>query len=357
MSTDQAFLLQALQAAKPYRGRCAPNPAVGAVIVKDGDLLAEGAHHAPGQPHAEVTAVQQSSDAELVGATIYVTLEPCCHWGRTPPCTELLIEKRFARVVYAQRDPNPQVDGGGEAQLRAAGIEVQQVEVAEISDFYRSYRHWLQYQRPWVSLKMALSMDGFIAESDGQAVALSDTTSNDYTHQCRWHSDAMLTTAATVNADNPQLNARVGEQVLAKPIYLIDRHAGIDLSLQLFDSAASITLLHGETAPAERLDALIERGVRLIAIDEVDGGLDLKQVIDQIGQDGVHDLWVEVGAHVFTSLLSQELADRILLYVCPLELGDGLAAFQQAIDFSRYQLSCRDSGDDEIFEFVRTSML
>src|SRR3990167_2136538 len=174
MDTQQHIhrLKQALSLAESQRGFCAPNPSVGALVVKEGELIAEGVHRGPMKPHAEVEAIHHAGN-QAEGASLYVTLEPCCHWGRTPPCTDLIVKSRIKAVYYAFQDPNPKVAGQGAKQLQAAGIECHSVELPEVTDFYRSYHYWIREGRPWVTAKLAISLDGKIAGPHGEPVSLT----------------------------------------------------------------------------------------------------------------------------------------------------------------------------------------
>ena len=172
----QQYLKQALALALTRKGYCAPNPSVGAVIVKQGNIIGSGFHWASGFPHAEVVALEGLTPDETDGATIYGTLEPCCHWGKTPPCTDRLIQHHFAKVIYGLSDPNPDVAGKGVAALAEVGIVCEQLTLPEITAFYESYQFWWKYRRPRVIAKLAVSLDGKIALSSGKPISLTGAT-------------------------------------------------------------------------------------------------------------------------------------------------------------------------------------
>jgi diaminohydroxyphosphoribosylaminopyrimidine deaminase / 5-amino-6-(5-phosphoribosylamino)uracil reductase len=322
------FLRRTLELAQSRRGFCSPNPAVGALLERDGRILAEGFHKAAGQPHAEVEALRDLPLEITQGATLYVSLEPCCHHGRTPPCTDLIIQKGIAEVVYAYRDPNPVVAGRGEAVLLSAGVEVRQVPLAEVDEFYQSYAHWTQTGLPFTTVKLAISLDGKTAGPGGLPLPLTGPEANRFTHERRLRSDAILTTARTVLADDPRLNVRLHGVETPKPVVILDRLGRTPATARIFQTAQSVTIYTGEDVPAERSRALADQGATVIAVDTSNGLLPLRQILGQLGQTGYHDLWVEGGAALFTAFLKERLAQRAFIYVAPVIVGAGVSAFE-----------------------------
>lgn len=315
------YLKQALELATTRRGFCSPNPAVGAVVVKDGQELATGVHWAAGEPHAEAVALAKLDSA--LGATIYITLEPCCHFGKTPPCTDLLIAKGIREVIYGFPDPNPIVRKQSEEQLTKAGITVHQVTLPEINDFYRSYAYWWTHKRPFVTAKIALSLDGKIAGEQGEPIALTGGVLRELTHQKRKSSDAILTTINTILCDNPQLNARFSGAVYNKPVYVLDSRLRLPLTANLLKTAEPLIVFYNiAEAALERIESLEQLGVKCVAIPGKDGKLDLKAVLDKIGQDGKHDLWVEAGGECFQAFHTAKLINEAYVYVAPKWLGE-----------------------------------
>jgi diaminohydroxyphosphoribosylaminopyrimidine deaminase / 5-amino-6-(5-phosphoribosylamino)uracil reductase len=314
------FMRRALQLAAERRGFCAPNPAVGAVVVKAGKIIGEGMHWACGHPHAEVMALQSLSE-KAVGATLYVTLEPCSHYGKTPPCTDLLIRSGVSEVFFGMQDPNPRVSGGGAAVLQKAGVSCQLLPDPEIEKFYQSYCYWLSRGLPWVTIKLAISLDGKIAGLHGAPVRITGPECQRYTHQQRLRSDAILTTVATIIADDPQLNIRLANEVIAKPLYILDSQLRLPLTAQIFRTAKSLTIFHDRHAPAEKRAQLQTANVKCIAVSTDNEGLRLPEILALIGADGCHDLWVEAGGRSFHSFLSANLAQTALIYVAPKILG------------------------------------
>ena len=307
MRNKSYYLLLALEQAQQGLGQCAPNPAVGAVVVRNGRIIAHGYHHGPGLPHAEVEALQHleyASDCEL-----YVTLEPCCHRGRTPPCTDLIIAKQLKKVYFGYLDPNPVVAGQGQWLLQRAGIECEHLALAEVDSFYRSYHYWWQHQLPWVTTKLAIS--------DRHEVAIGTLTNSacqQYTHEQRLQHDALLTTVATIIYDDPLYNARLVDATVKKPLYILDREARLPLTARILESCAPVVIFYHQ-ASASRIAALNEAGVECRQTSLDGSQLDPNNFLASIGADGRHSLWVEAGPTCFMSFLKQGFANEILLYI------------------------------------------
>lgn len=316
------YLEQALELAQIRRGFCTPNPSVGAVVVKDNQIIATGYHFAPGHPHAEAQALNTIGDIAK-GATLYVTLEPCCHTEkRTPPCTELIIQRGIKKVIYAFRDPNPAVAGLGEKILRDTGIECSQIALPEIDSFYQSYQHWWQTQKPFITAKLAISLDGKIAGINGERINITGEAAQQLTHQQRKQADAILTTAKTILTDNPLLNARLDNIEYKKPIYILDSELNIPLNAKIFSTAKKITIFHKKNMEPKNINA------RLIAVDHDDKNLNLTEIVNIIGQDGIHDLWIEAGGTCFSAFAQQHLLQHAFIYIAPKTLGvNALPAF------------------------------
>lgn len=349
------FLSQALSLAKLRRGFCAPNPAVGAIAVKDGRVLAEGYHWAAGYPHAEAEVLNQLGEAAR-GATLYVTLEPCCHYDKkTPPCTDAIIAHGIKEVIIGHVDPNPAVSGQGIARLQAAGIGCQLVALPEIEAFYQSYSHWLQTGLPWVTAKIALSLDGKIAGKNGEPIAITGPELKRYTHEHRKQTDAILTTVKTVICDDPQLNVRLGDERYTKPVYVLDRQLKLPLTAQLLTTASQLTLFHAADVPEKTREAYLAKGIKCIAVPiDPQQRLSLRAIFAIIGQHGRHDLWVEAGGQCFAALLQQQLLQRALVYVAPKWLGEhAQLAFrtEDNLFHSARTLHWQVFGNDVICEF------
>jgi len=313
------YLLTALEYCASWRGFVAPNPAVGAVIVKAGEVIAKGAHKGYGLAHAEVDAINQCQ-GDLSSATLYVTLEPCNHYGKTPPCVLAIIESGIKKVVFAYKDPNPVVkDNDSTRQLIAAGIEVEQISVSAIDEFYQGYDYWVKTRTPWVTIKMAQSIDGGIGLTTQSSIKLTDGPINAFTHQQRRQSDVLLTTSQTVMTDNPQYTARGEFGVLKKTVAILDSQLSLSPdAFDIFASAEKIYLFHDESVHPT---ATYPKHCQLLPVSRVSNGLNLTQVLEVLGEMGCHHLWVEVGARCFSQFVSQSLANRIYIYVSPRYLG------------------------------------
>lgn len=348
-SVDHAYLTQALTLAHIRRGFCSPNPSVGAVITLDNKVLATGYHLACGEPHAEVDALKKLA-MKAHGATIYVTLAPCCHWGKTPPCTDALIQAGIKRVVYGYNDPNPNVSIQGIAALQAKGIACEFLSLPEITAFYASYQHWCEKKQPFITAKMALTLDGKMAGKAGERIQITGKALQELTHASRKTADAILTTAKTILHDDPQLNVRLRHETIPKPIYILDSELNLPLTATVFKTAKSLTIFHAENRNLKRQQQLTELGVRCILIDNNAQGLDLKKVIYQIGQDGIHDLWIEAGGHCFAAFIAQHLLQRAFIYVAPQCLGSGQAAFGEdfSLDLGKCEIHWEQFGKDAL---------
>jgi diaminohydroxyphosphoribosylaminopyrimidine deaminase/5-amino-6-(5-phosphoribosylamino)uracil reductase len=347
LNSHQHFLKTALQLAWHGRGFSAPNPPVGAVIVRDNKIISIGFHRAAGLPHAEVEALQLLGDAR--DTSIYVTLEPCCHWGKTPPCTDLLIAKGVKQVYFGFADPNPKIKGKTKNILKVANILCEQINIPEIEAFYQSYAYWQQHQRPFITAKLAVSLDGKIAGFNGKPVKLTNELTDQFTHQQRIHSDAIFTTAVTVNNDNPQLNGRLDGKIIAKPIYVLDKQLSINLESQLFLTAKSVTLFHASNCDQHKLQQLRKKNIRCIALN-ADSHLSFSEIFDHIGKDGIHDLWIEAGGRLFSTLLAEGFVNRAYIYIAPKILGaDSKSGFTASHFFERAKdISWETKGSDAI---------
>jgi len=321
------YLLQTLELAAKRQGFTAPNPAVGAIVTKHGKIIGQGFHNGPGQPHAEVVALQNCHESPQ-GATLFVSLEPCCHYGRTPPCVKAIIEARIKEVFFCYLDPNPEVAGKGQKQLQQAGITCEYIPLHEADKFYNAYRHWMLTGRPWVTAKLALSQDGKIAGENGNPIKITGPELQQFTHEKRLQSDAILSTVETVLCDDPALNVRLNNEPIAKDIYLLDSRLRFPTTAKLNQTAKSITLFHDE-----KYHKCFPNHIKQQPVSK---GLNLQQVIEKIGADGVQALWVEAGAKCFHAMVDQKIADEIFLYVGNKTLGAGTKATDANLDPSNF---------------------
>ncbi|MBI5552367.1 MAG: bifunctional diaminohydroxyphosphoribosylaminopyrimidine deaminase/5-amino-6-(5-phosphoribosylamino)uracil reductase RibD [Desulfobacterales bacterium] len=330
---DEDYMDMALELAAQGAGFVAPNPMVGAVVVRDGQVVGQGFHQAVGGAHAEVNALDAAGE-RAVGATLYVTLEPCNHFGRTPPCTEKVLAAGIRRVVVAMADPNPDVRGGGNEMLRAKGIEVVcGVREAQARRLNESFIKFAATKRPFVVLKMAATLDGRIAASTGDARWVTGEAARAHVHRLRHAMDAILVGVGTVKADDPELTARLVEGQGKDPIRLV-------LDTRLSMSKRAKVLTQASTAPtyvvcgpeASDVDRrrLSASGARILDAAVRKGHIDLAALMGQLGKMGITSLLIEGGAQVAGSALATGIVDKVVFFYAPKLLGgdDGTPMFR-----------------------------
>lgn len=341
----EQFLLAALEQATHGQGSCAPNPSVGAVAVQDGKIIAQAWHEGAGTPHAEQLLLTKFP-ANTPGVTLYSTLEPCNHWGRTPPCVDVIIQHGIQEVVFSYLDPNPIVANNNSSEkLRQHGIKVTHRPLPAIDEFYKSYRHWVLNHKPRVTVKMAQSLDGKIAGPQGQRIQLSNDLCAEFTHKERAKTDVILTTAQTIRQDNPQLNVRLNGKQQSKPVAILDTPRSLTMDYAVFSTASRGLIYHGQGGEPEDHD---KHSVYPMPLK--DGKMDLAAVLTHLGGLGFHDLWVEAGATLFSTLHLQGLVHRTYLYIVPKLLGNNaLAAYQHSALFDRaHTVTWQEMGDNLI---------
>ena len=298
-----------------------PNPRVGCVVAKDGQMLGSGWHSVAGGPHAEVLALQEAGSGAR-GATAYVTLEPCNHHGRTPPCVEALLEAGVSRVVVAIEDPNKRVKGAGLQRLKEAGVEVESGLMAAAAEelnvgFFKRMRHG----RPWVRVKLACSLDGRTALQNGNSAWISSDNSRKDVQAWRARSSAIMTGIGTVLSDNPELTARIDDPPLRPLRLIVDTHWRTPVGSKVLDSPDTAVVAGSDRVKIPA--ALKEKGVGLIALPERDGRVDLEVLINELSAFEINELQVEAGATLCGALLKLGLVDEFLLYQAPILLGEG----------------------------------
>jgi diaminohydroxyphosphoribosylaminopyrimidine deaminase / 5-amino-6-(5-phosphoribosylamino)uracil reductase len=314
----------ALELAERARWQTSPNPMVGSCIVSEDRIVGEGYHRRAGEPHAEIEALGQAG-ARAKGATIYVTLEPCCHTGRTGPCSQAIIDAGISRVVAAMIDPNPIVCSGGLDQLRSAGIEVEvgvlEEQSRKLNETYITHR---EKGRPFVYLKSACSLDGKVATVGGESQWITGEDARNNGHLWRSRVDAILVGKNTVAADNPRLTAR-GENLgtESNPLRVVlDSKLSLSPDLNVFDTAAAPTLVAtAEDAPRDNFKRLKDRGVELIELPRLNGMLDLGLLMKQLAERDIISLLIEGGPTVAENALASKVVDRVLFYIAPLLIG------------------------------------
>jgi diaminohydroxyphosphoribosylaminopyrimidine deaminase/5-amino-6-(5-phosphoribosylamino)uracil reductase len=318
--SDREFMARALALAERGLYSTSPNPRVGCVIVSNGEVVGEGWHEAAGLPHAEVHALRQAGERSR-GATAYVTLEPCNHHGRTPPCTEALIAAGVARVVSAMGDPNPLVSGSGFARLTVAGIKVEQGLLAEKArELNIGFVSRMTRKRPWVRMKIAASLDGRTALANGQSQWITSQAARDDGHHWRARACAVLTGIGTLREDDPQLNVRAVQTPRQPMKVLIDSRLEASPGAKMFRSGK--TLIFAGAADTERAEALRAQGADIVVLPNANGKVELPDMLEELARRGVNELHVEAGSKLNGSLLREGCVDELLVYLAPLLIGD-----------------------------------
>jgi diaminohydroxyphosphoribosylaminopyrimidine deaminase/5-amino-6-(5-phosphoribosylamino)uracil reductase len=360
-ATDITYMQRALELAAMGTGYVSPNPLVGCVVVKDGRIVGEGYHQRYGEAHAEVHALQ-AAGAKAKDAVLYVTLEPCSHSGKTPPCAEAVVRSGVVRVVVAMRDPNPLVDGGGLARLRAAGITCTVgVCEAEARRLNEAFVYHVTTGRPFVTLKCAITLDGKIATRTGASRWITGPAAREVVHQLRHATDVILVGLGTVIHDDPLLTTRLPHGGGRNPLRVV---VDSGLNLPLRAHVATVTpecrtlVATTEGAPQSRQQQLEARGVEILRCPAYDeGGVEIEALWRMLGARGITSVLVEGGARLSATLLQRRLIDKVLFFVAPKIIGgDGLSVIgacgvetmEQAIALRN--MTSRHVGEDVMLE-------
>jgi diaminohydroxyphosphoribosylaminopyrimidine deaminase/5-amino-6-(5-phosphoribosylamino)uracil reductase len=339
---DEYYMRQALAIAQYATGRTSPNPLVGAVIVKDGRIVGQGWHRQAGTPHAEIHALAQAGDLAK-DATIYVTLEPCSHYGRTGPCADALIAAGIKKAVVAMTDPNPLVAGNGLHKLRTAGIEVVEgILAAEAAKQNEVFIKWISTGLPFGILKTAMSLDGKIAAYTGHSKWITGPAARELVHQLRNTYDAILVGIGTVLADNPELTTRLPQGGKNPVRIIVDSLARTPLTANVVtDRQASTIIAVGESAPVDRIEALRSQGAEVLVLETTPAGVNLRQLFTVLGERRIASVLIEGGATINAAALSANLIDKMYAFIAPKIIGGktapgpvggtGVAAADQAV--------------------------
>jgi diaminohydroxyphosphoribosylaminopyrimidine deaminase/5-amino-6-(5-phosphoribosylamino)uracil reductase len=323
---DVRFMKKALRLAVLGAGMTSPNPLVGAVVAKDGAIVGLGYHHALGGPHAEVHAIADAG-AAAQGGTIYVTLEPCNHQGLTPPCSTAVVEAGIVRVVFGMVDPNPDVAGGGAEALRWAGIEVKGgVLERECRALNQPFIKYVKTGLPYVMLKAAATLDGFIATSAGESKWITSELSRQFAHRLRSHVDGILVGIGTVIADDPLLTVRLkGKNKCRQPTRIVlDGELKIPMDSQLVRTASTspVCVVCRQDAPVSRERVLGSAGIHVIRAPSGDFGVDLPCLLEELGRRRLSSILVEGGGRVLGSFIQNGVADEFYFFYAPKILAD-----------------------------------
>ena len=325
---DEQFMKLALKLAAKGRGYASPNPMVGAVIVKKGRIIGQGWHRCCGENHAEVNAIQSATE-NVAGSTMYVTLEPCCHSGKTPPCTDLIIQKKIKRVVIGTADSNPLVSCKGINRLKATGIEV---KAGVLEDQCRSlnevFFHFMETGLPFVTVKYAQTLDGRIATATGQSQWISSPASLKFAHQLRAEHDAILVGIGTVLKDNPTLTVRMvrGRNPLR---IVVDNCLAVTTEFNVMQDLSRTPTLIATTKSASdpAFRALAKAGAEMIRVrSDENNHVNLKQLLQLLAARNISSVLIEGGAQIITSALKENLANRLVTVIAPKILGKGIEA-------------------------------
>lgn len=324
---EEQFMKRAIELAKQGSGWTAPNPLVGAVVVKNGRVIGEGYHRKYGELHAERNALAACSE-DPAGATLYVTLEPCCHYGKTPPCTEIIIEKKIAKVVIGSRDPNPKVAGKGARILREHGIEVVEDYMREACDALNPvFFHYITTKTPYVVLKFAMTLDGKIATRTGASKWITGEAARNHVHQLRGRYAGILAGIGMVLADDPMLNCRIDGA--HQPLRIIlDSQLRIPMGSRLVRSAKEYPLLivcNESTRDREegtsRIQKLEEAGAKVWTLPEKKGHPDLNVLMQRLGEEKIDSVLIEGGGTVNEAALKAHIVHHVYAYIAPKIFG------------------------------------
>ena len=335
-SNDERYMSTALIQARKGLGSTHPNPAVGAVIVKAGRIIASGYHKKSGSDHAEIIALKRAG-SRAKGATLYVTLEPCAHYGKTPPCTSAIISSGIKKVIAAMKDPNPIVSGKGISALKRSGITtlvgVLEDEARELNRYFIKY---ITKRIPYVTVKMAQTIDGKIADSKGRSRWISSIDSRKLVHKMRAENDAVMIGAGTFTKDNPLLTNRLYQgSHNSNPVrVIVDTNLQTPLTNRMWKdkSGGRVIIATGNKGSAPKRRAIEDMGAKIITVGKKDGRLHLKPLMRELGRLGITSLLVEGGGELAFSLVKDKLADEALIFMSPRILGgrDALTSFEGA---------------------------
>ena len=324
---EEQFMKRAIELAKQGVGWTAPNLLVGAVVVKNGRVIGEGYHRKYGELHAERNALAACTE-DPAGATLYVTLEPCCHYGKTPPCTEIIIEKKIAKVVIGSRDPNPKVAGKGARILREHGINVVEDYMREACDALNPvFFHYITTKTPYVVLKFAMTLDGKIATRTGASKWITGEAARNHVHQLRGRYAGILAGIGTVLADDPMLNCRIDGA--HQPLRIIlDSHLRIPMGSRLVRSAKEYPLLivcnestRDREAGTNRIQKLEEAGAKVWTLPEKNGHPDLNVLMQRLGEEKIDSVLIEGGGTVNEAVLKAHIVHHVYAYIAPKIFG------------------------------------
>jgi diaminohydroxyphosphoribosylaminopyrimidine deaminase/5-amino-6-(5-phosphoribosylamino)uracil reductase len=362
-ATHTGFMKRALDLARRGSGRTSPNPLVGAVIVKAGRVVGEGYHRKAGTPHAEIHALNAAGE-NTKGATLYTNLEPCCHWGRTPPCTEALLQAEIAQAYVAEVDPNPSVAGKGIRQLQDAGVHVHvgicAEETAQLNEVHRKY---IQTGKPFVILKTAMSLDGKIATASGESQWITSDASRQRGHEIRDTVDAILVGSGTVVRDNPALTTRLQNRNGQDAIRIVlDSQGRTSTDARIFNAESSAHVIIAVTpgAPTQNINALENAGAEVIIVPEAHGKVSVRRLMEIFGKREITSVLIEGGGEINASAVAAGIVDKVMCFVAPKLIGgrnapgpiggEGISSLSDVPYLQRISITPIPDSDDFLIE-------
>ncbi len=325
---DEYYMRKAINLARKGEGTTSPNPHVGAVIVKDGQIIATGYHQKAGLPHAEAIAIEKAGEAAK-DSTIYVNLEPCNHYGKTPPCSEKIIKAGIRRVVIGMRDPNP-VASGGIQRLREAGIEVRTGVLEEESRLLnRHFIHWVKRGTPWVSIKMALTLDGKMATTSGDSKWITGEEARKDVHRWRRSMDVIVVGINTVLKDDPELTVRMVKSDHQPYRAVIDPHLRIPLTAKLLNHRSKTFVFHCKSESNQKVKEIISRGHIPVAVKGCRDKISIKEILNFFAENGILKIGVEGGGFLISEFVKSNFINEFFVYYAPILLGRGIEPLRE----------------------------
>jgi diaminohydroxyphosphoribosylaminopyrimidine deaminase/5-amino-6-(5-phosphoribosylamino)uracil reductase len=358
MKEDDQWMKRVLRLAEKGRGRTSPNPMVGAILVKEDKVVGKGFHAKAGEAHAEIIALQRARE-DARGAVLYVNLEPCTHYGKTPPCAPRVIETGVRRVVIGMEDPNPLVRGKGIETLKRAGLDVRVgILERECRRLNEAFCKYILEKEPFVILKVAATLDGKIATRDGDSKWISGEASRRFVHQLRDQVDGVLVGIGTILKDDPLLTTRIKRGRDPYRIVLDSRLEIPEKARVIGEFPEKVIIVVTELVPEDQIERLGKRGVRILTVDSKEGKIDLKSCLSRLAKIGIMSLLVEGGTQVNGSFLDEGLIDKLLLFLSPKLIGDhrapgifggrGVSSLQEAIPLK--EMKAKRIGEDILLE-------
>ena len=323
MISHKKYMEIALKIAEKGKGNVSPNPLVGCIIVKRGKIVGKGYHKQYGGEHAEINAIKNAGK-KVANATLYINLEPCSHWGKTPPCTEKIVEAGVREVIIGMYDPNPLVEGFKELKFRGIKTKIGILE-KEAKKLNESYIKYMRSKRPFVILKVAMTMDGKIATKTGDSKYITGRDARRYVHQLRSEVDAIMIGINTVFKDNPKLTPRLAQGRDPKKI-VIDTELKMPLKCNLMKHPSKLIIATTSKAPKKKINKFYQKGIDVIVLNAKKGLVDLKDLMKHLSKKEISSVMIEGGSQLNSSAIKERIADKLLVFTAPKLVGNGLGA-------------------------------